>query len=152
MSEPSLVQRECGACQACCQRFEIAELEKPEREACAHQCARGCAIYLERPQRCAAYRCRWLQGDPSLERRDRPDRLGVIFDTHSALGAVLEGLPYVVAHEVRPGAFKAKRAARWVQALGRDRLVVQVSFEGKRRVSGPAQLLAELDRRNAGEG
>lgn len=147
MNDLNLVERQCGQCQACCQRFEIAELDKPERQTCAHQCKQGCGIYVERPARCAAYRCRWLQGDPSLERRDRPDRLGVIFDSHSALGELLEGLSYVVAHEVRPKALKGKRAARWIEALSRERLVVQVSFEGKRRVRGPAALLAEFERR-----
>tara|TARA_R110002072_G_scaffold28475_2_gene91389 strand:+ start:246 stop:704 length:459 start_codon:yes stop_codon:yes gene_type:complete len=143
----NLVERECGQCQACCQRFEISELQKPERQRCEHQCKQGCAIYPERPARCAAYRCRWLQGDPNLERRDRPDRLGVIFDSHSALGELLEGVSYVVAHEVKPQALKSKRVARWVEALSRERLVIQVSFGGKRKVSGPPQLLAEFQRR-----
>ncbi|MBL4848788.1 MAG: hypothetical protein JKY65_24975 [Planctomycetes bacterium] len=151
MSEVQLVERQCGQCQACCRLFEITELDKPERQTCAHQCKRGCAIYTERPQRCASYRCRWLAGDPSLERRDRPDRLGVIFDKHSALGELLADLDYVVAHEVQPGAFKTKRAARWIKALGQDRIVVQVSFSGKRRVTGPPALVAELDRRSAQE-
>ena len=147
MTDPKLVQRQCGDCQACCTLFEIEEVNTPERQPCQHQCKQGCAIYSERPERCQAYRCRWLQGDPSLKRRDRPDRLGVIFDEHSALGEVLEGLKYVVAHEVRPGAFSAKRAARWLHGLGADRIVVQVGFSGKRQVTGPPALLAELDRR-----
>jgi len=148
----NLVERECGQCQACCQRFEISELAKPENQRCEHQCKQGCGIYPERPARCAAYRCRWLQGDPHLERRDRPDRLGVIFDSHSALGQLLEGLSYVVAHEVKPQALKSKRAARWIEALSRERLVIQVSFGGKRKVSGPPPALAEFERRVADSG
>ena len=147
MKSLNLVERECGQCQACCQRFEISELQKPERQRCEHQCKQGCAIYPERPARCAGYRCRWLQGDPNLERRDRPDRLGVIFDSHSALSELLEGVSYVVAHEVKPRALTSKRVARWVAALSRERLVIQVSFEGKRKVNGPPQLVAEFKRR-----
>lgn len=151
MSEPELVERQCGDCQACCVRFEIEELTKPERTRCPHQCKAGCGIYPERPARCQAYRCWWLQGDPNLERRDRPDRLGIMFDKHSAAAEALEGLKYVVAHEIKPGAFKAKRGARWLQTLGADRIVIQVSFAGKRTVTGPPPLIAELDRRQASD-
>jgi hypothetical protein len=147
VTEPQFVQRECGDCQACCTLFEIEEANTPQRQACQHQCKQGCAIYSERPERCQTYRCWWLQGDPSLKGRDRPDRLGVIFDKRSSLAELLEGLPCVVAHEIRPGAFKAKSAARWLKALGADRIVVRVSFFGKRQVVGPRALLAELDRR-----
>jgi len=143
------VERECGACQACCQVMGIHELGKPEQQRCPHQCKKGCGIYAERPGSCQAYRCRWLHGDPNLSQRDRPDRLGVIFDNHSALNEELAGLKYIVAREVRPGAFKGKRAKRWMRALEQDRILVWVNFAGDNKVTGPVELLKELDKRQA---
>jgi hypothetical protein len=151
VSEIQLVQRECGDCQACCTLLFIEELKKPERERCPQQCKKGCSIYVDRPPSCSSFRCRWLQGDPNLERRDRPDRLGVMFDNHSALKELFEGIKFVVAREVRPGAFKHKRAARWVSTLAEERLVVQISYFGKRKVVGPRALVEEFERRNSEE-
>jgi hypothetical protein len=152
VTEPQLVERECGDCRVCCTIFEIPELEKPKRQLCVHLCKKGCEIYPERPSTCRAYRCRWLQGDPQLERRDRPDRLGVVFDTQGDANPLLQGIKHVIAREVLPSAFKRKRAERWIATLQAERLLIQISYSGQQRVLGPASLVEELERRTKATG
>lgn len=139
-------ERSCGACTACCFALGVKPLKKPPFQRCEHQCAAGCGIYAERPGPCRAYRCAWIED--LGERRDRPDRLGVIFD-RMAPGAetlqladagdaaaqtrVLQATKTVRARELRPGALGAKHARAVVERLHREGLlVVLVPFMGRR--------------------
>lgn len=70
--------RTCGDCQMCCTTFPIHALEKPAFTRCPNQCEAGCSIYNNRPVECRQFVCMWLNG--IFDERDRPDRLGVLFD------------------------------------------------------------------------
>jgi hypothetical protein len=59
--------------------LRVDELAKLGGRACLHQRPEGgCAVHARRPPVCRAYRCAWLSG--AFEERDRPDRLGAVFD------------------------------------------------------------------------
>jgi Fe-S-cluster containining protein len=64
---------------------------------CSHQCASGCGEYESRPVGCRHYTCAWIDGWG--DDRDRPDRLGLLFEV--APGPV--GGLAVRGVETRPG-------------------------------------------------
>jgi hypothetical protein len=78
-----MTDNRCGTCTACCRVFAIPEFDKPAGKWCQH-CAigEGCKIYQERPERCVAFECLWLQshthGQPFAPEL-RPDRCKVVF-------------------------------------------------------------------------
>jgi hypothetical protein len=104
---------------------------------CAHMCGKGCAIYEAKPLTCSTYKCQWLGG--FFERKNRPDRLGVIFDQsepHLELPG-LEDMQIVCAREVRPGAFKQPRCFRLVQRMIKaGSLIVFFNAKGAQEVYG----------------
>jgi hypothetical protein len=139
--------RSCGACTACCTILGVKPLDKPAYQVCSHvRKGGGCGIYSDRPEPCKNYSCGWLEGFG--ETRDRPDRLGVILDSMApavdvqerahggdveAIAAVKAAAKTMRAREVRPGAFKGERAARWLEKAHRaGRTVVLVPFGGRK--------------------
>lgn len=139
--------RSCGACRACCRILGVETLQKPPFQPCPFLSARGCACYTERPDECREYRCYWLagHGDP----RDRPDRLGVIFDDHEPMFAspAFAAIPALVAREILPGARARRRAAALIDALA-TKMVVFVSAygaAGKAEIRGPAASIVALE-------
>jgi len=118
--------RECGECDACCttervvwSEGELRETkkkeeqkrslglvgEKPAGERCRYlktEEERGCGIYKDRPLVCKVWACVWRSGSDLLLGEERPDKLGVVFDTNSH-----PDLPFtfLVAKESRDGGF-----------------------------------------------
>ena len=94
--------RSCGACSLCCTVLRVDVLSKLGGVACVHQDVDGpgCAIHVERPAICRAYRCLWLKG--GLEQRDRPDAFGAVLDIVST-GPTVQ----LEIRQARPGAFAA---------------------------------------------
>lgn len=122
-------ERTCGACQACC--FAIAvypegRTEKaltPAFERCRHQSADGCDVYAVRPKPCADFKCMWLLGWASG--RDRPDRLGLIFEAH------VDYPDAVAITEVFRGARHTKHAQKRIdQVCSQVTLAVLYPFGG----------------------
>lgn len=126
-------ERACGDCAACCMVLGVRELDKPACQRCDHQVAKGCGVYAERPSSCRVYRCAWLDG--LGERRDRPDRLGVVLDQAApsleiqerAKAGEVEAVVSVEAarstlhvREVRPGAFNSQRVKSGLSRLHAD--------------------------------
>jgi hypothetical protein len=70
--------RECGSCTACCDVFDVPELDKPNYVRCSYCTDFGCGIYETRPEVCRTYFCLWRRIDamPDLA---RPDRIGIVF-------------------------------------------------------------------------
>ncbi len=59
-----LDSRSCNGCTLCCRLPDIDDLDKPADEWCRHCIAgRGCSIYLDRPQLCRDFLCRWMLDD-----------------------------------------------------------------------------------------
>lgn len=148
MPAHDLLPRTCGACTACCVVHGVVALQKPERHACEHLGAGGCAIYARRPGECAEYSCLWLS-DGVGEEDDRPDALGVILD-HPTLVREhphYREIPVVCAKEVWAGAFSAPRAAQVIGRLAAALVVRLTDAHGRTRVSGPRHLVEELVRR-----
>lgn len=68
--------KSCGGCGVCCKLPAIPELNKPVHTTCVNYvAAQGCSIYPDRPDRCRAFECGYLQ-NPALGDEWRPDRAG----------------------------------------------------------------------------
>ena len=109
--------RRCGPCSACCHVLAIPETGSTGWSDCQHQRKHGgCGIYTDRPEPCSSARCQWLLGVGA--NRDRPDLCGLV------VWLVDEAVerPFVVVHEVWPGAAKRGRGpgliARLVGQIG----------------------------------
>ncbi len=110
-------QRECGRCTACCFTHSVAEkgVEVTKMyDWCAH-CKQGvgCAIYTERPESCAIYRCMWRSGYFGDDSK-RPDRWGIILDTW-ALEEERETL--INVWECTPGRYRSPEIQAILEAL-----------------------------------
>ena len=140
--------RECGNCQACCQRMGVDEIGKPAKSRCEHQRPeRGCGVYAVRPGSCATYRCAWLAGAFGLERH-RPDRLGLMLDQaadpHVALHLTrAAGDRWLIARELWPGASCSGEAARVLTVLATQGLILLDRWGGstERNLRGPEDLV-----------
>lgn len=119
------VRRPCSGCTACCDHFEIEEIEKQSKARCPLKKAGGCSVHAtpDMPKVCATYACTWAMGygRPS----DRPDRSGVIVDFRD--GTEGEGLyGHVVAAVDESNVGRLHRA---VLHFARD-VGLPVHFEG----------------------
>lgn len=109
-----MTARTCGSCTVCCTLQGIKE-GMPDGEPklpgirCQYLCGKRknrttpCKAYADRPEECASYACMWLVGYG--EPKDRPDRLGIMFETHEDQGEVI-----VIARTTRRGKEKTLRA------------------------------------------
>lgn len=79
--------------------MHVPAIEKPEHTACKHLCAHGCSIYADRPAVCSTWECAWRSGWLGGDERDRPDKLGVMFEYRLVAGRV-----FLWVYEVWPGA------------------------------------------------
>lgn len=116
---------------------------------CPHLCERGCGIYASRPEECAVYRCLWHIGVIG-ETRDRPDRLGVVFDVPADMEEqpLWRGIRFLVAREARPGAASSKRARAIIGTMAKVAVVLVEPFGRQvERMHGPESLMAEVRRR-----
>jgi hypothetical protein len=132
--------RRCRQCDACCEVVAVEELAKPEQEKCRHQGRGGkpgCSIYEERPRACRAWACGWLLGY-GVE-RDRPDKLGVIFDACETVGGLT-----IQARAVWSGAFRQPRAQSAIRAFAARLPVVLMYRNGERKLIGPPHVVRKM--------
>jgi hypothetical protein len=94
------IRRPCGDCTACCDHFEIEEIEKGAKQRCPllKAVGVGCSVHAtdKMPKACSRYACAWSMGLGKAG--DRPDRSGVIVDFRD--GSQGDGLYGHVAVEV----------------------------------------------------
>lgn len=77
---PTLSGRTCGHCVFCCIVIPVEEpLNKPGGVRCVHLKHKGCGIYKQRPDVCAAWKCAWLY-QPEAKILKRPDIGGYAID------------------------------------------------------------------------
>jgi len=72
--------RQCGHCNFCCIVVPVeSPLDKPGGVRCVHLKHKGCGIYKQRPDVCAAWNCAWLY-QPEAQILKRPDLSGYAVD------------------------------------------------------------------------
>ncbi len=140
---PLVQPRGCGSCTACCEALQVKSLDKGDWERCKHLrrgSISGCSIYKERPEDCAAYECLWRAN--AIEAPDfRPDKCGFIlstslFSVHEQ-GTDPEGFePYIMIHELKPGASRTPRALVVIEQIMSIALVIEIQRDGIRKVRG----------------
>ncbi len=143
--EKQFAAHPCGTCDACCTVKGVAEIEKPEFEACKHLVPRepdvnvrgGCSIYKTRPQSCKDYFCAYRYGIVGKQGEGmRPDVLGVVFDM---VPAPPPGILMIAAREVTPGAFEA--AMGKLNEVAARGIVIYLIVGDRRRFMGPEELV-----------
>lgn len=77
---PTIGGRKCGHCNFCCIVVPVERpLNKPAAVRCKHLKHKGCSIYQQRPDVCAAWKCAWLyQSEAKI--LIRPDLSGYAID------------------------------------------------------------------------
>lgn len=137
--EKAAAKRSCGRCTACCTSPSLAVPGcNPLGGVCAHLRRTtkgrkpGCSIYEGRPKLCRDYACYWRLG--VLTTKERPDKLGIIFDSAApGLDQVIAtvGVPVVLARETYPGAFRRLHAKAAILAMTHKKFgVVYVGLPG----------------------
>jgi hypothetical protein len=132
--------RRCRQCDACCEVVAVAEIAKPEQARCPHQGQDGkpgCAIYEERPESCRTWSCGWLRGYG--KEKDRPDKLGVIFDAVETVGG-----PTIQVREVWMGSFQQPRAMISINGFAKKMPVVLMFRNGTRKLIGPQSIVRKM--------
>lgn len=135
----SETKRTCGSCKACCTALKVDEIPKAEWQRCKHLGPLGCRIYRSRPESCQAYACAWLQGFGG--KRERPDRLGVIFSTVTTpqLG------DHVIMHELWAGASRTPEVQRYIQAIASQSVIFWIMRDSMRKLlGGPHNKVTEI--------
>ena len=141
--------RACGNCTCCCTRLAVDEIGKPAKHRCEHLREGGCRVYAVRPGSCAEYRCLWLTGSAALPlAAHRPDRLGLMFDQaaepHVALRLTqAAGDRWLIARELWPGAAGVGEAARVLESLATQGLILMDFWDGRPtgNLRGPRDLV-----------
>jgi len=139
------VTRQCGPCSACCTVLEVAAISKPGFAQCPNQ-EGGCSVYEQRPAPCMSYRCHWLDGQ--LAEDERPDLVGLIFDSGLSPLFKMWGADAIVARETAPGTAQEPRAARLIQkrASEGNHVFVRPFSGGDSLVTRDSEMLKRVER------
>lgn len=106
----TLPGRACGHCNFCCIVVPVQKpLNKPGGVRCVHLKHKGCSIYQQRPDVCAAWKCAWLYQPEALILR-RPDNGGYAVDCALQQIFLNKELIYVIQVWVDPARRDAHRA------------------------------------------
>lgn len=110
MFGPTLPGRACGHCTFCCIVVPVEKpLNKPGGVRCVHLKHKGCSIYKQRPDVCAAWKCAWLY-QPEAKILRRPDNAGYAVDCCLHEIFINEQLFHVIQVWVDPARRDAHRA------------------------------------------
>jgi hypothetical protein len=136
--------RTCGSCTACCTWFNIPEVDKTYGETCRHCNPAGCGIYGSRPSDCRIYTCAWIDG--LLDKKHRPDRLGVAFDSSEIALAdqvAATGKLIFLVREVKEGMADKRAALDAIHAMAKHFGVILVRDPvGPVKAWGPTKAIA----------
>lgn len=144
---PLLAELGCGTCRACCTIMRVDELEKPAGVACQHLESAadkpGCKTYETRPQDCRTWDCVWRRPSSGMTPDQRPDRLGVLFDTPRPEPGKFQNA--YLAYEVFAGGFE--RASGLIESFAKTSVVSLMKLPEKPggdvtgRLIGPPELV-----------
>jgi hypothetical protein len=125
----------------------VKSLGKGDYQPCEHLrrgSIKGCGVYKDRPKDCSDYECLWRAN--AIDAADfRPDKCGFIlstsvFSVHNDESGVAEDFePFIMVHELRPGASRAPRADAVIQKIMTIALVIEIQHDGTRKVRGGPQ-------------
>jgi hypothetical protein len=128
--EPSplvgVANRVCGECTACCTIMAVDELNKGNYQGCPHDCGR-CAIYDARPRTCRNWSCGWLLGHIEGDERQRPDKLGLMFNRERLGGEMIP-----VVYEVWPGAGREANNAALLGEMSQKMPIILRDFQTRK--------------------
>lgn len=135
---PTIFERKCSECDACCYVLEVRELSKESYCDCSHRkSGGGCSIWTDplRPDVCGQWNCGWLLG--WLSEEDRPDKSGIVFYPVAAHLTEV-GLAHVAGQEVWSGALDAPAGQKAFSALA-SKILTVVRLFGTQvfRAAGP---------------
>lgn len=124
------MKKTCGACKACCQNFNIEEINLKRGQRCKHITDKNgskgrCSIYgtQARPAVCAGFECLYLKG--LFERSDRPDKVGIM----AYFSQLENGLVCLVAQELLPKKFISKRGKGLLEKLRSIQSVMEKNID-----------------------
>jgi hypothetical protein len=124
MTQPSLAQKKCGNCTACCGPAGIfVPGTFDEWTRCSHAKGKRCGIYNDRPSECRAFQCIWSlikSWPPEL----RPDRCGFLVALKDLPGEKVGYAMTSTVIETEAGA----NVRRLAEALA---LMVKIAQQGK---------------------
>lgn len=157
--------RDCGLCRACCTTQLVEDMtiqgilalseEKTARltqavdgrvmkladVACPYLAddmnAPGCTIYPDRPNACADWMCVWRSGSGVLLGSERPDRLGLVFDTILRKDLPFSFLSAVAAEPENAAEIFARTEPTLKRLVAGGHLVVCEMPNGFQTVLGP---------------
>lgn len=138
--------RSCSSCSECCYTLGVHEIGKSDFTRCPHDkpSKQGCcSIYKTKPASCASFSCLWLAGH--LERKDRPDRIGIVFATAD----ILPGQPVIMAYVRKPDADKSGRGKELLDLLSQLYPVCVVRWNRTKTIMCPESMrhyIPTLDR------
>ncbi len=146
MFGPTIEDRPCGDCVACCQVLNIdqADLVKPEGQLCPHCTGAGCSIYETRPQVCRSWNCAWKR-IATMPPETRPDAMGVLFtvDRHSPPRNLFENLYIIAVATGDEAALDSRNTRDAIRMFAEGPLPIFVSFGGMKTLVHPEPNLAD---------
>jgi hypothetical protein len=125
--------RECGECRACCEAFEVKEIDKPAGVLCPHHTGTGCGIYDTRPHPCRSYFCLWRRL-PAMPDYARPDKSGIIaqIEINKSPRHIFEKV-FIVARVESPDVLKTPLGESIIRMLVDQRTLPVWASHGKHR-------------------
>lgn len=108
MKPLKVINRNCGACTACCTYFSITALNKPVLVPCSRlkdkicDDGKNCTDYDNRPMPACSYTCMWRYGYGEDE--DRPDISGIMVDNVPPIENALRAIPLSLGAQDTPEA------------------------------------------------
>ena len=146
MFGPTLQDRPCGDCIACCQVLNIdePELVKPQGMLCPNCTGAGCSIYETRPQVCRSWNCAWKR-IASMPPETRPDAMGVLFtvDRHLPPRNPFENLYVIAVAQERESDLQSQATRDAIQMFKAGPLPIFVQWDGMKTLVHPEPVIAD---------
>ena len=103
-------------------------LNKAADQWCRLICTAGCAVHGDgQPEVCREYSCYWLDHEETPE-ECRPDRIGLVATESGMITAAGQTMPVCVLNQMKPNAFQAVAAARFVADLSAQGFALLVIY------------------------
>lgn len=115
-------ENKCEGCTACCEAFDIVELNKPHSTACSFCKNSGCSIWDKKPVACNTFSCLYLQEE--MPKELRPDNCKVIFEK------LTTKIYLALSHHKDENAYREKNVMEFIKDLNDQGISVVTSSYG----------------------